>query len=53
MCALIWAGEPEKGGEKIKVVLTSTAGDDFLISFKYQGMEQALSLSEFEAKYMR
>jgi hypothetical protein len=42
-----------KGGEKIKVVLTSTAGDDFLISFKYQGMEQALSLSEFEAKYMR
>jgi len=43
----------QKGGEKIKVVLTSTAGDDFLIAFRYRGMEQALSLSELETKYLK
>jgi hypothetical protein len=43
----------QRGGEKIQVVLTSTAGDDFLIVFKYQGMEQAIGLNEFEARYMR
>lgn len=43
----------QKGGEKIKVGLTSTAGDDFLIVFRYKGMEHALSLSEFEAKHLK
>lgn len=41
-----------KGGEKIKVGLTTTAGDDFLIVFYHKGMQQAVSLAEFETKQM-
>jgi hypothetical protein len=42
----------QKGAEKIRVGLTATAGDDFLIVFKYKGMEQAIGLQEFETRYL-